>query len=424
MLRPIILFCWLLLALLGQGIVSGQCGCHGDGCPSSCDCGCNDSGNSPPAGPPGMSNFESLNVELLSRLSLSEMGVTATNIRGNDCWGWTDKDGSEFAIFGLTNGTAFVDITDPTRPVYLGTLPSAQGTSTWRDIKVYNNRAYIVADGSGNANHGVQVFELRRLRNVKKPPVTFSADARFTKLGRAHNIAINKTTGFAYVVGSPSLNSLGGLVVLDLKKGLMPELAGVFKEDGYCHDTQVVTYRGPDRVLWGREIAFCSNENSLTIVDVTDKKNIYIVSRTIYPESGYAHQGWLSEDQLYYYMNDELDENQISTTKTRTHVWNVGRLAKPTYEGFIEGAHRTIDHNLYVVGDYIFQANYSSGLRILSQSAARKLVTNEVGFFDTYPLNNNVNFNGAWSVYPFFPSGSIIVSDQQNGLFVLRFSPP
>jgi len=369
-------------------------------------------------------DFPAENVELLSRLALSEMGVTSSSIRGNDCWGWTDPDGNEFAIFGLTNGTAFVDITDPENPVYLGTLPSAHGTSTWRDMKVYNNRVYIVADGSGNANHGVQVFNLRKLRNVKKPPVTFSEDARFTRLGRAHNIAINEDTGFAYVVGSPSLNSLGGLIILDLKQGVMPQLAGVFSEDGYCHDTQVVTYRGPDRILWGRELAFCSNENSLTIVDVTDKKNMYIVSRTTYPESGYAHQGWLSEDQSYYYMNDELDENQIPNTNTRTHVWNVQKLTKPNYEGFVEGTNRTIDHNMYVVGEYIYQANYSSGLRILSEPATRKLVTVEVGYFDTFPANNNVNFNGAWSVYPFFPSGNIIVSDQQNGLFVLRFDPP
>jgi choice-of-anchor B domain-containing protein len=423
MFRIVRLFTFLIW-ILCAGQLFAQCQCMGTGCGSGCACGCNAPDTTP--GPDsGESNFESNNVELLSNLTLADLGVTATNVRGNDCWGWRHQaSGREFAIYGLTDSTKFVEITDPRRPIFLGTLNGAGGNDTWRDMKVYNNRCYIVADGGANASHGVQVFDLNRLLSVRVIPATFSADARYEGLGRAHNIAINEDTGFAYVVGSSSLSSSGGPIMLDLKQGIMPVLAAVFSEDGYCHDCQVVNYRGPIRSLHGKEIAFCSNEDSLTILDVTNKNSIVLLSRTEYESSAYTHQGWLNEEQSYIFVNDELDEQQIATTRTRTHVWKLDSLTAPKYVGFIQGTNRTIDHNLYVKGNYIYEANYSSGLRILDARKASNLKTVEAGFFDTYPANNNVSFNGAWSVYPFFPSGSIIVSDRQNGLFVVKFTPP
>lgn len=421
------------IGILFAGQLLAQCQCMGTGCGSGCDCGCNAPETSEPPGGPNEGNFESQNVVLLSNLTLDDLGVTDPNVRGNDCWGWRHQaSGREFAIYGLTNSTKFVEITNPQSPVFLGTLPGAGGNDTWRDMKVFRNRAYIVADGGANASHGVQVFDLTRLLNTVNAPVEFTADARYEGLGRAHNIAINEESGFAYVVGSPSLQASGGPIILDLKQGIMPVLAGVFADDGYCHDIQVVMYRPrgpsftPPSFSRNREIAFCSNTDSLTILDVTNKNNIIMLSRVEYADSGYSHQGWLSEDHQYFYMNDELDEQQIATTNTRTHVWKITSLTAPQYVGFVEGTRRTIDHNLYVKGNYIYEANYSSGLRILDAQKARNLVTDEVGFFDTYPANNNVSFNGAWSVYPFFLSGNIIVSDRQNGLFVLRHAtiPP
>jgi choice-of-anchor B domain-containing protein len=389
-------------------------------------CGCNAAQNIAPPGGKDPGPYSSLNVELLSRLTLGDLGATQ-NVIANDCWGWTDEaSGREFAIVGLTNATSFVEITNPLNPVYLGKLPGAGGNEAWRDIKVYNNRAYIVADGGDNSSHGVQVFELNRLLTVTQPQ-TFTHDARYTGLGRAHNIAINERSGFAYVVGSPSQNSNGGPIILDLKQGVMPVLAAVYSGDGYTHDVQVVRYRGPDHnpgVLRNvnREIAFCSNEDTLTILDVTKKNQIQQLSRTGYSGSQYSHQGWLSEDHKYFFMDDELDES--GAFPTRTHVWDVRNLDGPTYLGYANGTANTIDHNLYVKGNYIYQANYSSGLRIMEIVDAQTRNLPVVGYFDTYPADNDVSFNGAWSNYPFFPSGNIIISDRQNGLFVVRFNPP
>ena len=119
---------------------------------------------------------------------------------GNDSWGWTDPEtGNEYALVGTTTCAAFVDITDPSSPIFLGTLPTATVNSLWRDIKVYNNHAFIVSEAP---DHGMQVFDLTRLRNVANPPETFTADANYNEFGKAHNIVINEDSGFAYAVGS------------------------------------------------------------------------------------------------------------------------------------------------------------------------------------------------------------------------------
>jgi choice-of-anchor B domain-containing protein len=185
----------------------------------------------------------------------------------------------------------------------------------------------------------------------------------------------------------------------------------------------VVNYGGPDASYLNREIAFNSNEDTLTIVDVTNKSNLQMISRAVYSGSEYAHQGWLSEDHKYFFMDDELDERRSPTLiNTRTRVWNVEDLDSPQYLGFINGVESTIDHNLYVKGNLIFQANYTSGLRVLRINDAQTLDMEEIAFLDTYGADNNVTFNGAWSVYPYFDSGTVIVSDRQNGLFMVRLN--
>lgn len=129
---------------------------------------------------------------------------------------------------GRTSGSSFVDITDPINPVYLGNLPTQTSSSSWRDIKVYDNHAFIVSEASG---HGMQVFDLTRLRNVQSPPVTFSADATYSGLGSAHNLVINEATGFAYGVGSTACSK--GLAMVDISNPKSPASAGCFSADGW-----------------------------------------------------------------------------------------------------------------------------------------------------------------------------------------------
>jgi hypothetical protein len=154
----------------------------------------------------------------------------------------------------------------------------------------------------------------------------------------------------------------------------------------------------------------------VTIVDVTNKANPVLLGEIQYPGAVYSHQGWLTEDRQYFLLGDELDEGSLGIPST-THVIDVSDLSNPTLAGTFTNGLASVTHNGYVKGDLFFQANYSSGLRIFDISDP--VNGNEVAWFDTYPANDDVSYNGMWSVYPYLPSGVIIASDRQNGLFLL-----
>jgi choice-of-anchor B domain-containing protein len=351
-------------------------------------------------------------VDLLGFLTLDEIGGGS----GNDLWGWTDPiDDREYALVGRSNGTAFVDVSDPKNPVYVGNLPSHTSSSSWRDIKVYNDHAFVVSDNNGN--HGMQVFDLTQLRSVTTPPVTFGETAHYAGFANAHNVVINEETGFAYAVGSNSCS--GGLHMVDISLPSSPQSAGCFSSDGYTHDAQCVIYDGPDTEHVGREICFNSNEDSVTVVDVTDKASPVALSITGYTNSGYTHQGWLTEDHRYFVHDDEFDEFNNGHT-TRTYTWDMTDLDSPVVAGFWDAAGFSVDHNQYIKGEHTYQANYKRGLRILQLVDPSVGAMQEVAFFDTYPSVDDNGFSGAWSTYPFFSSGIVLVSDISRGLFILR----
>ena len=374
------------------------------------------------AAPPGIGahlKFCSRNVKILGNLPIEDMGGGPANIVGNDCWGWNDSQtGREFALVGLVHGTSFVDITDPTNPLYIGFLPTQNGVSTWRDMKVYNDYLFVVADA--NQGHGMQVFDLANLRTADpQNPQQYDADVYYPDSGPAHNIVVNEDTGFAYIVGS---DAAAGMHVVNIQNPLNPVFAGEFSIGGYTHDGLVVSYQGPDADYAGREIAFNCNpggQDSLTIVDVTNKSSMSLVSQTTYPESGYAHQCWITDDHRYIYLGDEFDESQ-QDSNTRILVFDCLDLDNPQFLGFYLGETVSVDHNLFVRGDKIFQANYTSGMRVLQIDPNDPVNLSEVGFVDTYPLNDFRSYNGAWACWPFFKSGNIIINDRQHGLFIVR----
>lgn len=355
-------------------------------------------------------------LDFLANIDLTEFDARA----GNDIWGWTDDStGKEYAIMGLDNGTAFVDISDADNIQYLGKLPSATVESNWRDLKVYENHVFVVSEAS---SHGMQVFDLTRLRDVASPPQTFDADARYTGLGSAHNIVINEDTGFAYVVGTDRADEFnGGAHFINIQDPKNPVAAGGYGENGYSHDAQVITYNGPDADYAGREIYIGSNEDVVIIADVTDKDNPVNISSVFYERRGYTHQGWFTEDQQFFILGDELDELDFGF-RTRTLIFDFTDLDNPILHDTYEGVTSAIDHNGYVKGNEYYLSNYTAGVRILDISdIAGKSIT-ETHFFDTFTSSNNAQFNGVWSVYPYFESGKIIVSDINGGLFVIEKS--
>ncbi len=370
--------------------------------------------------------FPCQGVDLVAYLPRSAIGTPSTETL-NDIWGWTDpQDGKEYAIVLRRDGTSFVDVSVASDPRFLGFLPITPGASpnVWHDVKVYQNRAYIVADGAGA--HGMQVFDLTQLRGVTSPRV-FAANSVYRNINSAHNIAINTASGFGYIVGASGGGTTcgGGLHMVDLRNPTTPVFAGCFADTqtgrtgtGYTHDVQCVNYTGPDAQHAGREICFGANETAISIADVTVKTAPIALSRASYPSVAYTHQGWLTEDQRFFLVNDELDEGQ-STANTRTLVWDVSDLDDPILVTQYFGPTRATDHNHYIRGNRMFMSNYQYGLRVVDVSTPGAPV--QLGFFDTAPgLSNTPGYGGSWSNYPFFASGIIVMSSSTEGLFILR----
>lgn len=359
--------------------------------------------------------------DLIGYLSLEELSITPAigSLSGNDSWGWTDpSDGKEYALVGLSSHTAFVDMSDPDNLILIGVLPTSTQNSLWRDIKVYQNHAFIVSEASG---HGMQVFNLTRLRNIENPPVEFDSDIHFTEFGRAHNIVINENSGYAYPVGVSGSSYNGGPIFINIQNPTNPVLEGGFGDEGYTHDAQVVNYNGPDVDHIGKEIFIGCNEDKIVIVDVSDKINPAVISIVDYPSNEYTHQGWLTEDSRFFIVGDELDEQNVGMN-TRTIVFDFTDLDNPVLSFEYFSNNMSIDHNGYAVGDSFFLASYRAGMRELNILNIDNQNITEVGFFDTYPGDDNAAFNGVWNVYPFFESGNIILSDIEKGLFVVKKS--
>jgi choice-of-anchor B domain-containing protein len=379
-------------------------------------------------------------VDLAAFLPLASIGGPANptaNDIANDIWGWTDQQtGKEYALIGLANGLSFIDVSDPTNPVYLGRLPTHTVNSLWRGVKVYRDHAYVVSEAAG---HGLQVFDLTRLRNVSSPPVTFTETAYYDNFGSAHTINVDEETGYLYVAGSkpnpartPGVDTCagttsstgaargGGLHMINVNTPSAPAFAGCVSEDGYTHETECVIYRGPDEAHRGREICFSSNEDTLTIVDVTNKQAPAQLSRTSYAGVGYTHQGWLTPDHKRFLLDDELDEYQKPSPVTKTFIWDVSDLDAPFVQTVHQGVSTSIDHNLYIRGLFAFESNYRSGVRVLDLRNVHAGSMSEVAFFDVYPVDDQALFNGTWANYPFFASGTVIASGMEQGLFVLK----
>lgn len=360
-------------------------------------------------------------VDLMSFVPLTEMG----SIWANDVWGWTDPETDrEYALLGLYEGTAFVDVTDGYDPTYLGTLPTHTQVGyggIWRDIKVDDDHAYIVSE---NAGHGMQVFDLTRLRGVTSEQ-DWTEDGWVGGFGQAHNLAINEDSDRAYVVGSRRDVTAcdtggGGPIVLDLSDHGDPQVMGCYGEDGYTHDIHCVTYHGPDEAHTGREICAASNEDTVTVVDLTDPEAPVQLARVPYDTSAYTHQGWFTEDHRYFLMGDEVDELAGTVDETTTYIFDMSDLDDPRLTGTASTGLETIDHNLFVKDGLAYESNYTSGLRIFDGWKAEQGRLTERGWFDGYPADDGTHFAGSWSNYPWFGDGKVVFTGTEEGLFVVR----
>ncbi|MYK66986.1 MAG: choice-of-anchor B family protein, partial [Gemmatimonadetes bacterium] len=311
--------------------------------------------------------FSCEGVDLLAFLPTSAIGGEPWE-RVSDVWGWTDPEtGREYALVGRSGGAAIVDVSDPAGPRYVGVVPA--NPSGARDLKVYADHLFFTGDGAGD--HGLVVFDLTRLRDAPAEPSRFQPDAVYDGIASAHNLVLDPESGFAFPVGASGGGQTcgGGLHMVDVRDPKSPVFAGCFTDtegliyQGRTHDAQCVVYRGPDDRYHGRQLCFASNETALRIIDVTDKEAPTPIGTATYPGLAYVHQGWLTDDHRYYYLDDELDELVGTTPKTRTYIFDIGELDDPLLVGSVDGPSGATDHNLYVKGDRMYQANYQAGFR-------------------------------------------------------------
>lgn len=320
--------------------------------------------------------FAQLNVTLKSNLNqYSSAGY-------NDIWGYVDGNGREYALLGVRSGTSIIDLNDPENPVEIAFIPGI--FSVWRDIKVHGQHAYVVTEGTGSGE-GLQIIDLSQL-----PTTATLVNTVDTWFERAHNIFIDD--GYAYVIGT---NGGGGMHILDLSDPVNPVRTNYYTQSGYIHDVYV----------WNDTVVACA-EDFYDLVDVSDKSNPSFISRSAAIPGIYAHAGWMTEDKRYFYGTEEF--NQIDITVWDLQDRTTWDLVVPSWQ---TNSNATV-HNLFIKGDYAHVSYYSDGYVVLNISDPLNPFL--AGQYDTPDL---------WGCYPYLPSGLTIVSDMDNGLYVLEFTP-
>ncbi|UCE59407.1 MAG: choice-of-anchor B family protein [Phycisphaerales bacterium] len=367
-------------------------------------------------------DYDAQAIDLLSRVPLEDF--ESDTVSASDCWGYTSSSGREYAIIGLYHGIGFVEVTQPTDPQVVAMRFG--DTSASKDVKVYGDFAYSVAEVGGRVSGGIHVFYLG---SIDGGLVTFihtivTPDGSSTA---THNLAIDEESGFLYRCGGGD-GAIYGLRIYDLSDPSTPEFVGSWNER-YVHDAQVVTYDTPGPYA-GKQIAFCfasdtpnGGKPGIEILDVTDKSDIAVLgsinlaaSPILSHPAVLCQQGRLSPDRHYLYVADELDEGMDPLRTTTTRMVDVSDLSNPVQVATFTNGNSASDHHVYTRDDLIFEANYRSGLRVFD--ARDPLSPTEIAFFDTYSPNDTPGQDALWGVYPYFASGTIIGSDMDKGLFV------
>ena len=377
-------------------------------------------------------NFPCHNIDFLAQIQLQEIPTQPTS--ASNLWGFVDRDDNrEYAVLGHRNGTVVVDVTVPGSPTIVGNV--AGNPSLWREVKVYQvfdqasgrhrAYAYISTEAPGG---GLQIIDLSNL------PTSISEANKLTEYSTSHtlyisnidygtNMALPGQQAFLYIAGS---NVAGGAYrIYSLADPVRPTLvtpspAGA----GYMHDStsMLITDSRTTQCANGHnpcEVLVDFNELSVDLWDVTEKSTPVRLSTTSYPTATYVHSGWPTENNRYIIVHDELDELRRGMN-TSMYTLDVGNLQAPTLVTSYTGGTTTTDHNGYTIGNRYYVSHYKRGLVIFDSTTPTALT--EIGSFDTYlsPAANNAGTDGAWGVYPFLPSGTVMVSDIENGLFLLR----
>jgi choice-of-anchor B domain-containing protein len=331
---------------------------------------------------------QGVNVDLLSNVDYGALHNTGLN----DVWGYVDENGNEYAIVGAQKGVSIVDVTDPQNPSEVYWYAGSE--SVWRDLKVYDDYAYITTE----AQDGLLIIDLSPLPGGAITNTSNYYGPSGNTWSSAHNIYIDEN-GYGYIFGSN--RDAGGVIMLDLFTDPMnPTEVGSF-EDWYVHDGYV-----RNDVMYLAHV----NEGFFSIVDISNKSNPIVLGTKVTPSS-FAHNIWLSDDGNYVFTTDEVSDAYITAYNITdpNNIIEVDRIQSSPGDA-------VIPHNAHVLGDFLVTSYYADGVVIHDVSDPSNMV--EIGSYDTYP-GTSTSYDGNWGAYPFFPSGTLLATDQDNGLFVL-----
>jgi choice-of-anchor B domain-containing protein len=331
---------------------------------------------------------QGINIDLLSHVDYNALHNTTLN----DVWGYVDENGNEYALVGAEKGVSIVDVTDPQNPNEIFWLSGSN--SIWRDLKVYGDYAYITTEGSD----GLQIIDLSPLPGGSITSTTNYFGPTGNNWLSAHNIYIDEN-GYGYIFGSN--RDAGGVIILDLFTDPMnPIEVGSF-EDWYVHDGYVEN-----------DIMYLAHvyEGFFSMVDISDKSNP-IVLGIKETTSNFAHNIWLSNDGNYVFTTDEVSDAYLTAYNITdpSNIFEVDRIQSSPGD-------EVVPHNAHVLGDFLVTSYYADGVVIHDISDPSNMI--EIGRYDTYP-GTSTSTTGNWGAYPFFPSGTLLATDIDNGLFVL-----
>jgi choice-of-anchor B domain-containing protein len=332
-----------------------------------------------------------------AQLNMTQLGYfDVVNLHGSDAsdiWGYVDGAGNEYAIVGLHDGTSIVNITDPTSAFEVFYEPGMN--SVWRDIKTFGHYAYVTTE----AQNGLLIIDLSPLPGSSNLSTVYYNGPVGQEWQSAHNLYIDEF-GYCYIFGAN--RGEGGTIILDLNGDPMNPVEVGVEDSYYTHDGVV-----RNNILYQAHIL----DGFFTVHDISDKQNPIFLGQRNTP-GNFSHNVWFSDDDNYMYTTDEISNGYLGEYD----------ISDPSNIQFLDKIQSSpgmdvIPHNVHFINDYIVTSYYRDGVTVHDVSNKGNMV--EVGNFDTSPAFSGNGFNGCWGVYPWLPSGNIIASDIENGLYIL-----
>ena len=348
------------------------------------------------------------NLELVSNVTINE--------DASDIWGYVDAEGTEYAIMGTLRSTRVYSLEDPANPIERAVIPGA--TSIWRDIKSYRDHIYVTTDdfngNAGETGDGLVIIDMSKAPDTItsskwQPFINFQGVTG--QLGECHNIYIDTVQGMAYLAGCQGVGS-EGVIILDLKiDPKTPVVVGI-ENNRYAHDVWV-----QDDLMYTSDII----AGFLTMYDITDKSNAIELGRRS-TTSFFTHNAWGSENNAFVFTTDERPGGKVDAYDV-TDPSDIVRLDE--YRPVDRFADNAIPHNTHYHDGYLVTSWYTEGLVVLDANRPDNLI--KVASYDTYTDEASIPdnqadrwFYGLWGVYPYLPSGLMIGSDINTGLYVWK----